>query len=345
MANGIATLDDVAKLANVCKATVSRILGARKGQSIPFSTATQARVREAARMLGYRPSKLARGLIKAKTGIVGLVIPSIQDSFFPSVTAVIEMILAERGLNVILSNTNSDSATERAKIEDLLAWRVDGLVIAPSQEPNDMSHLWELRQMEIPFVLIDRDFPDAPFYSVVTDDYAGAAMAVNHLVSIGRKRIARAGGPLFVSTNRLRHMGYAETLMSHGIIPDNALSFEVAPTEDGGHEAARRLLELSDPPDALFCFSDPVAIGVMEECLARGVRIPEDLAVVGYADLPHSGLLRVPLTTIRQPRELIGRHAAEMLLLEMDGCPIPDTHLKLPVELVVRDSTVVSPAH
>jgi len=340
MANGIATLDDVAKLANVCKATASRILGARKGQDIPFSDKTQLRVREAARMLDYRPSKLARGLSRAKSGIVGLVIPSVQDSFFPAVTAAIEAKLAERGLNVILCNTHSDVAAERARIEDLMAWRVDGLVIAPSQGTGDASLLWELRQRQVPFVLIDRDFPETPFHGVTTDDYAGATAAVEHLLAIGRGRIARAGGPLVISTNRLRHAGYVETLLRHGILPDQELALGIPPTEEGGREAARRFSGMSSPPDALFCFSDPVAVGVMEECLARGIRIPEDLALVGYGDLPHSGLLKVSLTTVRQPCELIGRHAAEMLLSEMDGKPVPDNSLKLPVELIVRDSTV-----
>jgi LacI family transcriptional regulator len=337
--NGIARLEDVANLANVCKSTASRILAAKPGAKLPYAVKTQDRVRHAAQRLGYKPSKLARGLTQTKTGIVGLVVPSVKDAFFPSVTTTIESVLAERGYNVILANTHGDSSTERNKIEDLLSWRVDGFIIAPSQETGDAGLFWDLWRNKVPFVLIDRLFPQTPFCSVTTDDHAGATMAVEHLLSIGRKRIARAGGPLEVSTNRFRQSGYADTLIRHGILPDPSYAIEVPPTEDGGRELFGRLVELKPRPDALFCFSDPVAAGFMEVCIAHGVRVPQDIAIVGYADLDFSNLLTIPLTTIRQPRDLLAESAAEMLLIQMDGGDCGRSR-SLPVELVVRESTV-----
>lgn len=340
MANGISTLEDVAKLAGVSKSTASRILAAGQGNSLPFALKTQEKVRSAASMLGYRPSKLARGLTNARTGIVGLVIPSVKDSFFPSVTTVIETQLAQGGYNVILCNTYANSEVESTKIEDLLSWRVDGLIIAPAQETGDAGLYWDLWRRKVPFVLIDRSFADTPFYSITTDDYAGARMVVEHLLSLGRKRIGRAGGSLAISTNRLRHAGYTETLMRHGLVPDPELVFEVPPTEDGGRVALDRMLSMESQPDALFCFSDPVAIGVMEECLKRGVSIPRDLALVGYADLDHSSLLRIPLTTIRQPREALGKRAAEVLMAQMSDKTLEEHQERLAVELIIRESTV-----
>lgn len=342
MANGISTLDDVARLAGVSKSTASRILAVKKGQNIPFAGDTQERVRQAASLLGYRPSKLARGLTKARTGIVGLVMPSIKDSYFPSVTSIIEAKLAEEGISVILCNTNGNSGIERAKIEDLLSWHVDGFVIAPSQETGDSGIFWELWRRKTPFVLIDRTFSQSPFYSVTTDDYSGASMAIEHLLSIGRTRIAEARSTFLISTVATRHGGYTDTLMKHGIIPDPSYSIEVPPSEEGGHMVIDQMMKLDPKPDAVFCLSDIVAIGALEECLKRGIRVPEDIAICGFADLKHSDMLRVPLTTIRQPQALLGETAAQMLLDQMNGKTPEVAQVKLPVELMVRDSTVPS---
>lgn len=340
MANGIAKLEDVARLAGVSKSTASRILATPEGDDSPFATQTQSKVRGAAAMLGYRPSKIARGLTQARTGIVGLVMPSVTDSFFPGVTSIIETHLARNGFDVILANTHSDAQTEQAKVEGLLDWRVDGLIVAPAQESGDAGLYWELWRRRVPFVLIDRAYSDTPFHSVTTDDYAGAALVVEHLLSIGRRRIAWAGGSLGVSTNRQRHAGYTQTLTRNGIFADPGLGIEVRPDESGGRQAAGMIARMDPLPDALFCFSDHVAIGAMQECMALGIRIPEDLALVGYADLDHSAILRIPLTTVRQPREELGETAAAMLLDRMlNSCPVIP-QVTLPVSLVIRGSTV-----
>jgi LacI family transcriptional regulator len=296
-------------------------------------------VRNAASFLNYRPSKLARGLTGARTGIVGLVIPTLEDSFFTAATTIIEGELAKKGYNVILSNTGGDPDLERAKVEDLLGWPVDGLIVAPIQQTGDAGLFWDLWRDDVPFVLIDRVFADTPFYSVTTDDYSGAGMAVEHLLALGRKRIACVSGPPAVSTNKARHSGYTDALIRHGILPDPALSAEVSPTEAGGREAMERFMRLDNLPDAVFCFSDLMAIGVMEVCLERGIRIPEDLALAGYADLDYSGVLRVPLTSVRQPRNEIGLAAAELLFARLDGQKPENAGMKLPVELVIREST------
>jgi DNA-binding LacI/PurR family transcriptional regulator len=340
VANAVPTLGDVANLAGVSKSTASRILSVVGGaKKIPYAPETKSKVRAAAAKLGYKPSKLARGLTLAKTGIVGLVVPSLTDSFFPTVASAIETHLSGAGYSVLLADTNADSKTERARIEDLLSWQVDGLIIAPAQETGDAGLFWELWQRKIPFVLIDRTFPETPFFSVSTDDQVGAALVVEHLIATGRRRIARVGGPLAVSTNRLRHAGYTAALIRHGILPQAEYALETAPSEGGGYQAFNKILALSPRPNAVFCFSDNVAIGVMEACNDHGIRVPEDIAVVGYADLPQSRLLRIALTTVQQPQPLLGRHAAQMLLCCMEdrGQPQP---IQLPVELMVRESTL-----
>jgi LacI family transcriptional regulator len=338
MATAISTLEDVANLAGVSKSTASRILAAAKDKKIPYSLKTRSKVRAAADKLGYKPSKLAQGLTLAKTGIVGLAVPSLTDSFFPYVISAIETRLAEAGYSVILADTNADSQIERARIENLLSWRVDGLIIAPAQETGDAGPFWELWQRKVPFVLIDRTFPETPFCCVTTDDEAGATLAVEHLIAGGCRRIARAGGPLAISTNQLRHAGYTAALIRHGILPQSDYFIEAPNSEQGGHQTLARILELDPRPDAVFCFGDSVAIGVLEACSRENLHVPEDLAVVGYADLPQSRLLKVALTTICQPRPLLGRHTAEMLIACMENHRQP-APIQLPVELVVREST------
>ena len=340
MDSNIATLQDVAKLAGVSVSTVSRILKAKDGQDIPFAEETQTRVRKAATQLGYRPSKLARGLVGSRTGIVGLIVPSLEDSFFPSITSALQTRLNASGYNVLLVSTEQSFDIERSSIEDFLSWRVDGLIVAPTQNTFDAQLFWELWRLKIPFVLLDRFFADTPFYSVTTDDHAGAVMAVEHLLALGRSRIARAGSALPVSTGRLRHAGYVETLLRHGIEPDPRYALQAEPTIAAGQAALEQLLRLDPRPDALFCFSDVVAVGAIEACLERGIRVPDDLAVIGYADLDMSRFTKIRLTTVRQPRSRIGQLAAEMLLDQMAGRAIASPKTVLPVELVVRESTI-----
>jgi LacI family transcriptional regulator len=339
MSNAVPTLEDVAKLAGVSKSTASRILSAVKDAKIPFSLGTKKKVREAAIKLDYRPSKMARGLTLARTGIIGLVVPSLTDVFFPEVISAIEAPLVKAGYSVILADANADSQVEQARIHDLLTWRVDGLIIAPSQSSSQAGLFWELWRREIPFVTIDRTFPETPFCSVSTDDEAGVAMAVDHLVAAGRARIAWAGaGPLSLSTSRLRQAGYAAGLIRNGILPVPDYALHLPVSESAGRQAVARILALNPRPDAVICFSDHVALGVLEACAQHGIRVPEDLAVVGYADLPFARMLKVSLTTIRQPQALLGRRAVELLLKCMEKKKHSE-RIVLPVELIVREST------
>jgi LacI family transcriptional regulator len=341
VANATVTLKDVANLAGVSKSTASRILATGQTKRWSFASETRQRVSEAAAKLGYRPSKLARGLSLSKTGIIGLVIPSLTDSFFPEVAVAIETCLAEKGFSVILANTNCQSQAERAKVEELLSWRVDGLIVAPAQEMGDAGLFWELWQSKTPFVLIDRAFPQTPFGSVTTADDRGAALAVDHLLTQGYRQIALAGGPADISPRRLRLDGYRSALLHHGLVPNPKYAIDVSSSEEGGRLALARLLACAPRPDAVFCVSDAVAIGVIEACFASGIRVPQDLAVVGFADLPHSGLLKVGLTTVRQPRQQLGQRAAEMLVNCLEKGSSPE-QVVLPVELVIRESTLIA---
>jgi LacI family transcriptional regulator len=339
MSNAVPTLEDVARLAGVSKSTASRILSAVKDARIPYSSETKEKVRAAALKLDYRPSKMARGLTMSRTGIIGLVVPTLTDAFFPEVISAIEAPLDKAGYSVILADSNADSQVEEARIQDLLSWRVDGLIIAPSQSTGEAGLFWDLWRREIPFVTIDRTFPETPFCSVSTDDKAGMAMAVDHLVAVGRTRIAWAGGGSpTISTTRLRQAGYAAGLIRNGILPVPDYALNLPASEAGGWQAIERIRALNPRPDAVICFSDNVALGVLEACIHYGIRVPEDLAVVGYADLPFARMLKTPLTTIRQPHVLLGNCAVELLLkcMEKKG---HSERIVVPVEFILREST------
>jgi LacI family transcriptional regulator len=342
MANGMPTLEDVAKLSGVSRATVSRILHAKPGRKIPFKTDTQERVRNAAQMLGYKPSRLARSLVSSKTHIVGLVLPACGDSFSASIVQAAQTQLAEYEFGLLLANTSDNAATEAESIEEFLSWHVDGLIILPTQRTSDAGMFWKLWESRIPFILVDRVFAETPFYSVTTDDYHGSVIAVEHLLGLGRRSIAFAVRPPTVSTNRVRRAAFRDTLLRNGLRPDPNLLIEVPPTAEGGHMAIQKMMELPVMPDALFCCSDIVAAGAMDECFKQGIRIPEDLALVGYSDLDYAGLLGIPLTTINQPADQIGKYAASMLLKLISGDQPDIAHVNLPVSLVVRESTVAN---
>ncbi|HZM06090.1 MAG TPA: LacI family DNA-binding transcriptional regulator [Candidatus Saccharimonadales bacterium] len=339
MSNAVPTLEDVAKLAGVSKSTASRILSAVKDARIPYSLETKTKVREAAIKLDYRPSKMARGLTMARTGIIGLVVPALTDAFFPVVISAIEAPLVKAGYSVILADSNGDSQVEQSRIHDLLTWQVDGLIVAPSQSTGHAGLFWELWRREIPFVTIDRTFPETPFCSVSTDDEAGVAMAVDHLAAAGRTRIAWAGGSwTTISTTRLRQAGYATGLIRNGILPNPEYALSLPASEAGGREAVQRIMALNPRPDAVICFSDNVALGLLEACLEYGIRVSEELAVIGYADLPFAGMLKTSLTTIRQPQALLGQRAVELLLKCMENKGHSE-QIVLPVELIIREST------
>jgi DNA-binding LacI/PurR family transcriptional regulator len=227
---------------------------------------------------------------------------------------------------------------EKEKINEMLSWRVDGLIIAPAQRNMDAGPFWDLWRQQVPFILLDRTFPDTPFASVTTDDESGAKAAVEFLIQRGMTRIACMGGPMILSTNRLRRSGYQEALMRHGIMPRGDYVFEVDTGRESCRGAMERLLALDPRPQAVFFFSDELASEAMRICLDHNLRVPADLALVGYADYSYSSLLRVPLTTVRQPCDVIGRALAEALLARLADETTPSKQYVIPVELIVRES-------
>ncbi len=333
-----ARLKDIARDLNLSVVTISKVL--REHPDI--SAETRERVLRRMRELNYRPNLAARALVTGRSYIVGLVVPDLVHPFFGEVAKSLASILRTKGYSVVLSSSEESAEFEREEIDRLLAQRVDALIIASAQ--RTVESFRRMEEQNVPYVLIDRRFSGLPANFVGVDDEAAGALATEHLVAIGRRRIAHIGGPE-VSTAQGRAAGYRRVLLGRGIATPHeyiTMRDDAEPSGDlNGYEGMRRLLSLNPRPDAVFCYNDPTAMGAMKAILEAGLRIPDDIAIVGCGNVKYAEFLRVPLTSIDQQSGAIGEHAARMTLalLESKNNEQPRTVMLEP-KLVVRASTV-----
>lgn len=328
-------MKDIARDLNVSVVTVSKVL--RNHSDI--GPATRERVLQRVKELGYQPNWVARSLVTRRTYIIGLVVPDLMHSFFAEVAKGVGRKIRPRGYNVVISNSEEDAQLEAQEVNLLLARQIDGLILASAQKAGQSDLFQRIEEHKVPVVLIDRRISGLDLSYVGVDDEQVGLLATEHLIERGCRRIAHIRGPQ-ISTGLGRLAGYRQALSRHGL---RAASRYVLAGDSGdstGYEAMRRLLALDPPPDGVFCYNDPVAAGAMKAALEAGLRVPEDLAVVGAGNVHYSDLLRVPLSTVDQSSSQIGEHAAELLLdlVESKRPRRPRTILLAP-KLVVRDST------
>ena len=333
------TIKDVGKRAGVSPATVSRVFN-QSGGAAPVRWATRRRVLEAARELGYRPNRAARVLVRQRSGLIGVLLPSFSGGF---VSEVMDGLVGEAhraGYETVFAQYGSIPTGLRRALDHLLEMRVEGIVLYPDKSLaiEDALAVEELKQM--PVVLVDLAVDGLPLPLVTSDDASGIRAAVDHLVSLGHGRIAHLAGPSFFSTARVRSQAFREAMAGHGL---------PVPEEYVGHydwhcdtavEAARRLFEFEPRPSAVVAAGDVGAAGVLQAAREAGLRVPGDLAVVGFADILLCHTWSPPLTTVRQPKKALGEVAARLVVGIIAGeGPEDDTavHL-LPTELVVRES-------
>jgi LacI family transcriptional regulator len=329
------TMRDVARLAEVSSMTVSRVLS-----GAPHVAAdTRRRVEAAVAQLGYVPNGLARGLSRRRTGTIGLVVPDIGNPFFMLVVRGAEEAARRTGNHVILCNTQGDLDRERRHLEDLLAFRVDGVVIAPVGDTS-RPHLALLMRNGVPYTLVDRSVAGARGDLVRGDGVSGARLLVGYLIELGHRRIALVTGSDTVSTARERLVGYREALDDAGTPFDPDLVVEASAIErHAARGAASRVLDLRDPPTAIFAVNNMAAIGVAEAARDRHLAIPDDLGLVCFDDIELSAQLDPFLTVFAQPAETFGTVALQLLLDRIAGrTDLRDRTVVLPGELVVRRS-------
>jgi LacI family transcriptional regulator len=329
------TMRDVARLAGVSSMTVSRVLSGAPH----VSAGTRRRVEAAVTQLEYVPNGLARGLSRRRTGTIGVVVPDIGNPFFTLVVRGAEEAAARTGNHVILCNTQGALDRERRHLEDLLGFRVDGVLIAPVGDPS-RPHLALLTRNRVPYTLVDRSVAGARGDLVVGDNVAGARRLVEHLIGRGHRRIALVTESSTVSTARERLLGYREALGEAGLALEQELVVESSAIDRHlAREAASRLLDLPDRPSAIFAVNNVTAIGVAEAAREKGLEIPSDLGLVCFDDIESAALLDPFLTVFAQPAETFGTVAVQLLLDRIAGRQGDrDRRVVLPGDLVVRRS-------
>ena len=332
-----ATMKDIARALGLSVITVSKVMRDRPD----VSAETRTRVISKAKELHYRPNLSARSLVTGQSSQVGIIVPTLLHPFFAEVLEALSSTMKQGGYAVMISSSMEDPAVEEAAIEQLLAHRLDGLIIASCSKAT--TKFQQLKDHGIPFVLIDRFFPGFRANFVGVDDVAVGSIATEHLIAMGCRRIAHIRGLEF-TTGVGRFEGYRLALKKHGLKfdPDLVSPYMTADGRDWqqSFDAMRALLSSDRRPDGVFCYNDPIAIAAIDVALEAGLRIPKDIAFVGCDNLHYDQSLKAPLSSIDHHSSLIGVRAANTLLrLLKNKSSKPPRHLALQPSLVVRASS------
>jgi LacI family transcriptional regulator len=330
------TLKDVAEVAGVHSATASRALNPDTRTAVNADTAR--RVLKAAESLGYRPNPIARSLKTARTRTVGLLIPDLTNPLFPPIVRGADEVLYARGYSALIASTDNDPEREQRLVDSLVSRQVEGLIVATARVHDAL--LERLFAEGVKIVQVNRRVESLDIPSVVPDDAAGIAAAVEHLVGLGHTRIAHLAGPHTTSTGVTRARAFRHSVRDAGLADDPSLIVECPYfQEDSGAAALRTLLDRGTEFTAVVAGNDLIALGCYDVFAERGIACPDDVSVVGFNDFPFLDKLRPPMTTVRIPQFDLGAEAARMLLGCIDEPSRRPGSVLLPVSLVVRRST------
>lgn len=331
------TIKDLARELNVSASTVSRAL--RDHPDI--SDATKKRVAEAVERHNYHPNQLAQSLQKRRSNTIGVIVPAIRHDFFSTVISGIEEVAYENGYTIMVCQSGETLAREIINIQALVANRVAGLLIAISSQTTTHEHLIGAMRHGVPLVQFDRVAEELDTSKVVVDDYRAAYTATAHLAEVGYRRIGHMAGQDGIAMNRKRFEGYRAALRDHGLDFEERFHLHGGFGEEDGRRGAVRFLAMDERPDAILAINDPVAVGLHIEFKRAGVRIPDDIALVGFSDTPAAALIEPALTTVFQPAFVMGRTATTLLLRQIDAeddSVAPET-VVLDTELRIRGSS------
>lgn len=333
------TIEEIADKLGISHATVSDVLN-DKWQEKGISEETKEKIVSTAGKLNYRRNTIARALVTKRTKVLGLIIPCVTYSFFSEIARSIQDTVREHGYNVLLSYSDGNLDTEIEEIEILRKHSVEGFIICPINNGDEIETFLQLQKDKIPFVLIDQCVRGLECNFVGTDDKKGAFEAVSHLIRLGHRRIAYLSGPPNGSTNQDRLQGYIDALEGNGIIFEPELVIGEGYEVEDGYRAAEKLLELhkNNMPSAIFAVTDLVAVGALQLFQKNAIKVPEDMAIIGFADIKFVSMLSVPLTTMKQPVIEIGRRAAKMLFYEIENGINSPQRIRLEAELIIRNS-------
>jgi LacI family transcriptional regulator len=302
------TITDVAREAQVSRATVSRVVSRK-----PITSEdVKKRVLAAIEKLGYQPNRIARSLRTQHSKIIGLIIADIQNPFYTGLVRAVEDTAYKNNFMVFLCNTDEDIEKEILYLKLMIAEKVAGVVITPTQERNNPSRI--LIDAGIPVVAVDRSMLDLDVDSVVIDNFKLAYELVAHLISDGHRQIAIVAGTSTITTSRERLEGYTAALTDHNLAVNPLFIRQGLPKEEFGYQAVRGMLELEQPPAALFLVNNLLTLGALRAIREKGLRIPEDIAIVAFDDTNWTAFVCPPLTVAAQPTYELGQKATEMLI-------------------------------
>ena len=335
---GRITALEVAAKAGVSRSAVSRVF--TPGASVSKSTADK--VRKAADALGYRPNVIARSLITGRSRIIGLVVAYLENQFYPEALERLSKSLQEQGYHLLVFMASNDAEETEDVIQELLDYQVDGIIAASVGLSNDLTR--RCAAAGIPVVLFNRSQPDMGLSSVTSANTAGGRKLAEFLVAAGHRRIGHIAGWEGASTQIEREAGFVAGLQAAGMnLAARACgNFSL----DGAKAAAREMFDTGTPPDAVFVANDHMAFGVMDVLrFELGLRIPEDVSVVGYDDVALAAWPSYDLTTVRQPANKMVAHTVQMLLDRISDGGLPAQHLALDGPLIIRGSARLPEGH
>jgi DNA-binding LacI/PurR family transcriptional regulator len=335
------TIMDIASALQISKSTVSRAL---QGHS-DINADTRRAVLDKAHQLDYQPNLLALGLAKSRSYTIGIIVPEFINSFFPYIIIGAQQVANPAGYHVLICQSNESLETEIANTNVLMASRVDGVIASITGETKSLDHFQKFQRAGIPVVMFNRVCEGLDVSKVLVDDHDGAYQGVAHLIEQGCKRIAHLAGPQNLQVSRQRLQGYIDALMAYGLPVNEALIVHYDLSKASAEQCARHLLELPDPPDGIFALNDPAAIQTMLVAKSKGIKIPQELAIVGFSNEPTSSLIEPGLTTLAQPLDEIGKATVQILLDEIEGETMlqPKTEI-LKTQLIVRGSSLKAKA-
>lgn len=331
-------MKDIAEDLGVSVVTVSKCINNHSD----VSAATKKRVLRRIKELNYQPSLHAQGLVSGRSFIVGFIVPDLVHAFFSEVAKSLSNVLQPKGYGLVISCSDEDADTENREIEQMVRRRVDALLLASCQSTPD--HLQKLIAQNIPHILVDRGFEHFKCNFVGTNDVLVGELATEHLIKIGRRKIAHIGGTK-IGPSVDRQRGYRNALRRHGLrVSSDYIIARARSDESGdltGRVAMEKLLKLKMRPDAVFCYNDPAAIGAMNAIIDAGLNIPADIALVGAGNIRYSESLRVPLTSVDVPSATLGEMAG-LLALELITSRKETEQKSFLVQpkLIIRESSV-----
>lgn len=333
------TIKDIARQLGVSTSTVSRAL--RNQPDV--NPETKQRVQELAKQLNYQPNLFASGLVSRRTRLLGVIVPQIANHFFAAITSGIQHVAYQQEYRVIICESDHSMTRERVNIEALLSIRVDGIIMAPLMDYSQQTqaHIRAILDRHVPLVYVDRVQQKVPASSVLIDDYHAAKQATEYLISTGCRRLAHFSGLDWTSTSLNRKRGFLAALQESGLEIREDWIIETGFEPWKAAEITRELFQQEETPDAIIGVNDRVMAGATHTLGEMGIKIPEEVSLIGFSDNPISSLIQPTLSSVRQPAYEMGEVATKMLLEQIDQEQIPqqpETRI-LDTRIILREST------